>query len=166
MSIHPDLKTYDEFIKHYEQDTEANKALLYKNYVFARKEAARKKAQYQRRKEKLRKEREALPPEQRPKPGRPRKQTKEEVLQKELETMKTELETTRSLLEEKKQEPEPKPEVKPEPTPKVSSLVSYKRIFGSPQEDRSLEQSYPKIIQDSKVRRQAIPKGKTTPSIL
>lgn len=78
MSIHPDLKTFEEFIKHYEQDTEDDKKKLYKNYLFAKKESERKKAQYQRRKERK---------------------------QKEIEDMKAELETLRKQLEEKKQEP-------------------------------------------------------------
>jgi hypothetical protein len=64
------MKTYDEFIHHYNQESESVKQSLYKNYLWVQKELLRKKAQYHRRRERYLAN---TPIEQRPKMGRPRK---------------------------------------------------------------------------------------------
>jgi len=89
-SIHPTMKTYEDFLQNYEKEPESVKKQLYKNYLFATKEVERKKAQYQRRKQRKHAEIAALPEHQRPKVGRPKKKTIEDY-QKELEDLKLQL---------------------------------------------------------------------------
>lgn len=65
----PTLKTYEEFIQHFEKDTDAFKMTVWKQYVFACKERDRLRAKDKRARDK---KRDAIPPEQRKKIGRPR----------------------------------------------------------------------------------------------
>jgi hypothetical protein len=67
----PTLATYEEFIHHFENDTDnAFRLTAWKQYEFACKERDRLNANHKRRRLRIR---EAIPPEQRKKLGRPPK---------------------------------------------------------------------------------------------
>lgn len=66
----PSLKTYEEFIAHFEKDTDSFKMTCWKQYEFACKERDRLREKLARRRNRIR---EAIPPEERKKVGRPRK---------------------------------------------------------------------------------------------
>lgn len=95
-SIHPTLKTYEDFLQNYETESESAKQQLYKQATWAQKEIQRKKGQYLRRKERKIAARPANYEEIKPKVGRPRKVNPQEVkLEEEKASLQTELETLR-----------------------------------------------------------------------
>lgn len=67
----PTLKTYEEFITHFERDPDQTfRMMAWKQYEFACKERDRLNANHKRRRQQIR---DAIPPEQRKKIGRPPK---------------------------------------------------------------------------------------------
>lgn len=72
-SIHPTLKTYEEFIAYYEKDSPGARQELYKNYQFAVKERQRLRNKDKKYREKKKEEKAKLPPVPPKKKGRPRK---------------------------------------------------------------------------------------------
>lgn len=73
MSIHPTLKTFEEFISFYEKDTPENKMYLFKQYQFAMKERERLREKDKRYREKQKAKAALLPPKPKKPLGRPRK---------------------------------------------------------------------------------------------
>ena len=94
-SIHPTMKTYEDFLKNYENESESAKQQLYKQATWAQKEIQRKKGQYLRRKERKIAARPANYEEEKPKVGRPRKVNPQLHLEEKNASLQTEVETLR-----------------------------------------------------------------------
>lgn len=130
MSIHPTKKTYEDFLKSYNADSEDNKRILWKQAQFAEKELIRKRKQYHKKREVYL---ATTPEDQRPKVGRPRKVNPHEVkLQEEKQSLQSELEMLRKELadlKEKASVPEPPPA--PAPAPSSYTTPVNKNPYGN-----------------------------------
>lgn len=155
MRHHPDLKTYEDFLQHYEKESEFTKRELYQNFVFAQKEVERKKRQYQRRKARRQEEIAKLPEDERPKVGRPRKKTVEDY-QKEVEDLKRKMEELRKQLEASKtvdRTPDLPPIPPTPPTPIPPTPVPLPRYQSIVPISQPIQPVFGNLITNSKIPR-------------